>query len=454
MKHYSQQMFAVITALFFPVAAFAGSCDAHYAFDGDLQDAGGNSYNGQMIGKDGAKASAQFTDGKYGQALQLDGTSAMRSFIDMHFDTCPQVTITAWIQVVGMERKGVQYVFSTGSGSGPGIRVSGTNLSLSGSANGIIKRNAIRANAGWMFVAGVYDFTKGTYTLYSRNIDRGIDKEMGDSRKAPEEAIWVGAFNDGLAGPATGILIDDLRIYGRALGKDEIRKLQIGETEKNLVAEDPSLPMQPEGPSLDSPLEPPNIPGGVLTQHPPVPDLRPSLIGGNTPINNAIYNVCQAAGDCAGAGNFCVDITVPAEGTDGSMCSRTCAADSQCGSSNGLTGACYSLGGSAATCFQHCDQTADCNAGTQCISVTLPGGTLDGICVPNRPDIIEEVGASCSSDSECRPSNGFTGACYALSGAAANCYQRCDRNSDCDSGTQCISVTLPGGTLDGVCTAN
>ena len=448
MRHYSKHLFALIAALICPVVTIAGPCDAYFSFDGDLQDAGGNSYNGQMIGKEGAKASPQFAEGKYGQALHLDGTSAMRSFIDLHLDTCPQVTVTAWIQATGTVRKGVQYLFSTGSGSGPGIRVSGTNLTLSGSANGITQRNAIRANAGWMFVAGVYDYTKGTYTLYSRT--RGVDKELGENIRAPEEAIWVGAFNDGLAGPATDILIDDLHIYGRALRREEIRKLQIGETEKNLVASDPSLPMQPEGPSFGSPMEPPNIPGGVLTQRPPVPEWPPSLVGGNTPINNAIYSVCQAAGDCTSAGNSCFDISVPAESTDGSMCSRTCSADSQCGSSNGFNGACYSLGGSTATCFQRCEQTPDCNSGTQCISVTLPGGTLDGVCVPNRPEIIEKDAVSCSSDNQCEPSNGFTGACYSLGGATASCYQRCDRDDDCNSGIQCISVTLPAGTLDGV----
>jgi len=223
-KMVSRLQLSLLVLVILPVAADAGSCDAHFTFDGDLQDTGGNGYNGQMIGKEGTSATPQFADGKYGKALQLDGASAMRSFIDLHFDTCPQVTVSAWIQVAGMGRKGVQYLMSTGSGSGPGIRVSGTNLTLSGSANGIIRRNAIRANAGWMFVAGVYDYEKGTYTLYSRN--RGVDKEMGASRKAPEEAIWVGAFNDGLAGPATGILIDDLRIQGKALSANEIQSLR------------------------------------------------------------------------------------------------------------------------------------------------------------------------------------------------------------------------------------
>lgn len=207
-----------------PVAARADACDAYFAFDGGLQDKGGNSYHGEMIGKEGAVATPRFVEGKFGQALQLDGTSAMRSFIDLHFETCPQVTVTAWIRSTATKRKGSQYLVSSGSGSGPGLRSLGTNLTLNGTANGIIQANAIRPNAGWMFIAGVYDYEKGSYTLHWRS--RSVEKELGNNVRAPEEALWVGAFNDGLAGPATDILIDDLRIQGRALSTNEIQLLR------------------------------------------------------------------------------------------------------------------------------------------------------------------------------------------------------------------------------------
>jgi hypothetical protein len=197
------------------------------------------------------------------------------------------VTVTAWIQVTGAERKGTQELISTGSGSGPGIRVSGTNLVLKGSANGIIRRDAIRPNAGWMFVAGVYDYANGTYTLYSRN--RGVDKKMGTSRKPAEEAIWVGAFNDGLANAATNIVIDDVRTYGRLLSKDDFRSLQAGGGTLNALAPtnlqlpapaqipgdmfDPTAPAQIPGDMFD-PTEPTQIPGDMFdpTEPTQIPD--------------------------------------------------------------------------------------------------------------------------------------------------------------------------------------
>jgi len=169
---------------------------------------------------------------------------------------------------------------------------------------------------------------------------------MGESRKAPEEAIWVGAFNDGLDGLAPDILIDDLHIYGMALGKEEIRKLQIGETEKNLVATELTAVNLPEGLSNESLPLPTSIPDDLLTEALPGVGLSQPLIGDNT-ISNG----------------------------------QSCSDDSQCLSSSGFTGACYSLGGSRATCYQRCDEDSDCSAGIQCLSVTLPNGTLDGVCV-------------------------------------------------------------------------
>ena len=346
MRHYSQKMFAVIAMLFFPGTAFAGPCDAYFAFDGGLEDSSGNGYDGRMIGADGAVAKPKFVEGKRGQALQLDGTSAMRSFIDLHFDTCPQVTVTAWIQVTGTVRKGTQYLVSTGGGSGPGIRISSTSLILNGTANGIHKRDAIRSNAGWMFVAGVYDYATGTYTLYSRN--RGVDKELGGNVKAPEDAMWVGAFNDGLAGPAVGILIDDLHIFGTALGKDEIRKLQIGETEKNLVTADLVPVSQPGGFPGESLSRPVSIPDDLLTETLPDLGLSPPSIRDNTITNGP-----------------------------------SCSDDSQCKPSNGFTGACYSIAGSTATCYQRCDADSDCSNAYQCLNLAQSNGTLDGVCVAN-----------------------------------------------------------------------
>jgi hypothetical protein len=79
--------------------ALAAPCEAVFHFDGDLADSSGNGHDGRMIAAGGVPATPQFVAGRSGQALSLDGASAMRTFIDLNPDTCPQVTISAWINV-------------------------------------------------------------------------------------------------------------------------------------------------------------------------------------------------------------------------------------------------------------------------------------------------------------------------------------------------------------------
>ena len=100
-------------------------------------------------------------------------------------------------------------------------------------------------------------------------------------------------------------------------------------------------------------------------------------------IESTGYLICDVGGDCTGR-DMCFDVAVPAESTDGSFCTHTCGDDTECMAANTFTGACYSISGSTSVCYQRCDMTSDCYVGNVCISVTLPGGTLDGICVPNN----------------------------------------------------------------------
>jgi hypothetical protein len=228
------QFAVILSAVLVPFAAQGQQCDAHFTFDGNLSDSSGNGYDGVMIGKDGVSATPVFVQGRAGQALQLDGTSAMRAFVDLQYESCPQVTIAAWIDFGSALQSGSQSILSTGSGTGPGLRSSSDSLVLNGTANGLIQHKAIRPNGGWMFVVGVYDYAVGTYKLYWRN--RNAETALSEHRRTPEEALWIGAFNDSLANPASGIVIDDVKIFGRALSADEVRALQVGELEESLAA--------------------------------------------------------------------------------------------------------------------------------------------------------------------------------------------------------------------------
>ena len=219
---------AIVSTLLASAPALAGPCDAYFTFDGNLQDSGGNGYHGVTINTEGGGGAGKvsYVDGRFGQALKLDGTAAMRALMDLHYDACPQVTITAWVQFTGSEAKGAQYLVSTGGGSGPGVRLSGSTMVLNGTANGISRQKGIRPNAGWTFVAGVYDYAKKEYTLYVRA--RSDTKKLSDNVRPPEDSLWVGAFNDKGSYAAKEFLVDDLRIYGRALSAEDIATVRTG----------------------------------------------------------------------------------------------------------------------------------------------------------------------------------------------------------------------------------
>lgn len=218
-----------------PTAAFGQSCDAFFSFDGNLADTGGGAYHGTMIGESGTTRTPVFVEGQSGQALQLDGSSAMQTFIDLHYDACPQVTIAAWVNFDSEVPRSQQFIFSTGSGSGPGMRRSSNNLILNGTGNGLNQKNAISGNGGWMHVAGVYNYTTNSYSLYWRN--RHIDGTLSKNLNEPEPAFWVGARNGDLGSPASGITIDELQIIGRALSDAEVRQLQFGAPEVSSAPE-------------------------------------------------------------------------------------------------------------------------------------------------------------------------------------------------------------------------
>ncbi len=82
---------------------------------------------------------------------------------------------------------------------------------------------------GWVFVAVVVDYPNDVFTIYwgSRSESRAI----GTNIKDPDQALWVGAYNDTLTNAATGIAIDEVRINGEALDKKQVVALQRGRIE-------------------------------------------------------------------------------------------------------------------------------------------------------------------------------------------------------------------------------
>jgi len=202
----------------------AAECSAHFPFDGSLTDIVG-SRNGQLITAEGGAGTREFVDGHNGRALQLGRGTAMRAFIDLHPQNCPQLTIAAWVRVDTTDES-TRLLVSTGQVRSPGLRITtGSDLRLNGSPYGLWETDVFRNQGGWTFIAGVYDFEQGTYTLHWRGRSSG-PQELGDSYLEPDEAIWVGALNDDLKHPANGVAIDELQVFPRALDAGQLAELR------------------------------------------------------------------------------------------------------------------------------------------------------------------------------------------------------------------------------------
>lgn len=223
---------AMLACVLFSGAAHAGPCDGHFTFDGNLVDTGGSGNDGQFIDSSGEPIdmSGEFVPGKIGQALRLNGETTVFSELDLQTETCPQVSVTAWIFLEGFP-KNSHGLISTGFGRGPRLAASSSNLSSWGGNNEIRAGLAIRPGI-WIFVAGVWDYSAGIHRLYWRH--RSMEEALGENSRPPQEGFWIGAYAYGsqMMNRANGILIDDLKVHGKALTQDEVHAIRDAENDR------------------------------------------------------------------------------------------------------------------------------------------------------------------------------------------------------------------------------
>ena len=228
-----QRQLCILAILFvaFPSAAMAGPCDAHYRFDGNLQDLGGQGYHGQMIAANGEVATPQFEESAAGSALKLDGTTAMRIMLDVSPDLCPKMTVVAWIRIEPLPN---QAIF--GNNGGVQLLASGSSYYLRVAGRDLTSSAAIFPNAQWQFIAATWDNEARTYRLHWNA--RHDNASFADREPKPGyPAVWVGALNDKLHAAAKDVLVDDLRFIGRSLSIDEVNELRTAGPSRQAAAD-------------------------------------------------------------------------------------------------------------------------------------------------------------------------------------------------------------------------
>jgi hypothetical protein len=94
------------------------------------------------------------------------------------------------------------------------------------------------------------------------------------------------------------------------------------------------------------------------------------------------YERCAHTDDCLHLDNYCTYVAV-ADGRSGNFCTHACRDDLDCQSGRGSAGACYPIGATS-YCFQTCTDDLDCYARSVCFEVSLAGGRVDYVCLPDN----------------------------------------------------------------------
>jgi hypothetical protein len=211
-----------------PVEPNAANLVAYYEFEGTASDSSGNGLHGTAMGE------PAFVAGKVGQAISLDGFNDFVEITGYKGILGPNaVTVTAWINTTST-------VTGTIVGWGPnvdgqrfGFRINDDRLRMEVSG-GNLQADSNVTDGGWhhvtvtvqenatisypdviLYVDGIDD-TRPTEDPDAFNLTAGEDVRIG-SRPSSNDRFFIGA-------------IDDVRIYDRALTREEVAWLA-GRTE-------------------------------------------------------------------------------------------------------------------------------------------------------------------------------------------------------------------------------
>jgi len=215
-------------------ATLPGSLEAHWTFDemvaGVFYDSSGNELDGTLIG------GTVLADGVHGMAVRLDGEKDYVNFghpVDLRL--MGSMTISAWINSTSFPRDDAAIVSTLSPGYqldttvDRGPRTIGFKLA-DPCGNGMARYGATElVRDTWYHVAGVYDADARTLNVYlNGHLDDGfLEGPVAPAQQASSQSVCVGRRPD-LRGYEFAGLIDDVRIYSRALTQAEIEKAMNG----------------------------------------------------------------------------------------------------------------------------------------------------------------------------------------------------------------------------------
>ena len=202
-----------------PVEPDAVGLAAYYAFDGNLSDGSGNGYNGTAVG------AVAYGTGVQGQALQLNGTNAYVSVASVGIAGAAPRTVSGWAKADTMSIPAWTNVFGFTGPSGNGghfdIEAVGdtgdTTLGYYGVHRYGWERDIIPIDLEWHHLAATFDGT--TVSWY------GDGMPIGSVAVDPAGVNTPGPVHMGKRQDNDNFfpgLVDEVRIYDRALSEGEI----------------------------------------------------------------------------------------------------------------------------------------------------------------------------------------------------------------------------------------
>jgi hypothetical protein len=201
--------------------SFNSGLVAYYPFNGNANDASGNSNNGSVFG-------ASLTTNRFGTPNSAysfvgNGTTFISIPDSPSLDITNSVTVTAWIRSTGggyaqpriVSKKVYQLLLSDTSASPKVI------FALDGFPANVVSPSVSLSQNNWLFLAGTYD---GLALRVYTNGGLAAQLSATGSMAVNNEPVGIGENLDDNSDFVNGE-IDDVRIYNRALTSTELQQL-------------------------------------------------------------------------------------------------------------------------------------------------------------------------------------------------------------------------------------
>ncbi len=200
----------------------------HLPFNGNYSDVSGNNHNAQPGG--GNPLFTEDRHGNHGRAIQLNGTSDFLQIPTLLNLSGDEITISYWF-------KGSSTQSAVRQQSGAGYLVAGWGgqhiLSHDGGTGGLSHGNATDGN--WHHLVLTWQREYAHYagqgvTKFSSYLDGNLVAQRNSvAATIPNmnSPVYIGCYNDGVNPPSefTNGILDDIRIYRKALTQTEVRQL-------------------------------------------------------------------------------------------------------------------------------------------------------------------------------------------------------------------------------------